>query len=124
MVANGQNDGYLRIPEIEFPDRGTYTCTASNLMGEVKTTLTIVVHGKVLHYLLYILSKFYLRTTIALFPQNLLLTYITGSAPRNKKLKRTLHHYSQSNMLHIPCSTACWFGDLTTSYTSKTSASA
>lgn len=46
---NGQiftKNGDLRIPEIEFADRGTYTCSAANLMGQAKTTLEIKVHGR------------------------------------------------------------------------------
>ena len=36
----------LEIKEIEFKDRGIYTCTAENLLGRVQLSVNVTVKGK------------------------------------------------------------------------------
>ena len=36
---------YLVIKEIQFEDRGTYTCTAENLFGRVQSSVNVTVKG-------------------------------------------------------------------------------
>ena len=36
----------LEIKEIQFEDRGIYTCTAENLLGRVQLSINVTVKGK------------------------------------------------------------------------------
>ena len=40
------NKRKLEIKEIEFEDRGIYTCTAENLLGRVQLSVNVTVKGK------------------------------------------------------------------------------
>lgn len=37
--------GNLEFKEIQFEDRGTYTCTAENLLGKVQLSVSVTVNG-------------------------------------------------------------------------------
>lgn len=37
--------GYLEIKEIQFEDRGIYTCTAENLLGRDQLSINLIVQG-------------------------------------------------------------------------------
>ena len=56
------NKRNLEIKEIQFEDRGSYTCTAENILGRVQSSVNVTVKGiYVLTFLrkLIILSDFY-----------------------------------------------------------------
>ena len=45
--ANGtSNFGTLTVVNVNFEDRGTYSCNASNEIGFVGASTTLTVHGK------------------------------------------------------------------------------
>ena len=37
----------LEIKEIQFEDRGVYTCTAENLLGRIRTSVNVTVKGNI-----------------------------------------------------------------------------
>ena len=37
----------LEIKEIQFEDRGVYTCTAENLLGRIRTLVNVTVKGNI-----------------------------------------------------------------------------
>ena len=38
--------GHLDLKEIQFEDRGIYTCTAENLLGKVQLTVEVTMKGQ------------------------------------------------------------------------------
>ena len=47
IIGNtGTTFGALTIEDIKFADRGRYTCKYSNLHGDIETSATLIVQGK------------------------------------------------------------------------------
>lgn len=44
-VIQGEGSQFLKIKEIQFEDRGNYTCTAENLLGTARLSFKVTVKG-------------------------------------------------------------------------------
>ena len=66
-VIQGERRQFLKINEIQFEDRGNYTCTAENLLGTARLTFNVTVKGwwssekrKLMHALFFLIRILFL----------------------------------------------------------------